>query len=91
MDQYVQKRKERKPLKFVSPSNLILPPQILDDGTYDFGNVYYNQIFNKLDKSYQKTLLTLYTEENGVKNYDMLLGALSNNIIGNELGFREFF
>ena len=91
MDKYIQKRKERKPLEFVSPSNLILPPQILDDGTYDFGNVYYNKIFNKLDKSYQKTLLTLYTEENGVKNYDMLLSALSNNIVGKELGFREFF
>ena len=87
MDKYIQKRKERKPLEFVSPSNLILPPQILDDGTYDFGNVYYNKIFNKLDKSYQKTLLTLYTEENGVKNYDMLLSALSNNIVGKELGF----
>ena len=90
MDKYIQNQKDKKPLTFVQPNNLILPPQILDDGTYDFGNVIYNNIFNKLDKSYQKTLLTLYTEENGIKNYNMLLSNLSN-IVSNELGFREFY
>jgi hypothetical protein len=90
MDKYVQNRKDKKPLSFVAPSNLIIPPQILDDGTYDFGNMIYNKFFNRLDKSYQKTLLTLYTEENGVKNYNTLLSTLSN-IIANELEFREFF
>jgi hypothetical protein len=89
MDKYIENRKNKQKLSFVSPSNLILPPQILEDGTYDFGNVIYNKFFNKLDKSYQKTLLTLYSEENGVKNYNLLLNALSN-IVGNELGFREF-
>jgi hypothetical protein len=90
MDKYIQKRKDKKALTFVSPGNLIFPPQILDDGTYDFGNVIYNKYFNKLDKSYQKTLLTLYTEENGVKNYNMLLNTLSN-IVAKELDFREFY
>jgi hypothetical protein len=89
MDKYVQNRKDNQKLSFVSPSNLIFPPQILEDGTYDFGNVIYNKFFNKLDKSYQKTLLTLYTEENGVKNYNMLLNALAN-IVAKELDFREF-
>lgn len=82
--------KDKKPLQFVSPENLILPPQILDDGTYDFGINIYNDIFNKLDKSYQKTLLTLYTDENGVKNYNMLINALSG-LIGNELGFKNYY
>jgi hypothetical protein len=90
MDKYIQNRKDNKPLIFVQPGNLIIPPQILDDGTYDFGNVNYNKFFNKLDKSYQKTLLTLYTEENGVKNYNMLLNTLSN-IVAKELDFREFY
>jgi hypothetical protein len=90
MDKYVENRKNKQKLSFVSPSNLILPPQILEDGTYDFGNVIYNKFFNKLDKSYQKTLLTLYSEENGIKNYNMLLNTLSN-IVANELGFREFY
>jgi len=90
MDKYIQNRKDNKQLVFVQPGNLIIPPQILDDGTYDFGNVNYNKFFNKLDKSYQKTLLTLYTEENGVKNYNMLLNTLSN-IVAKELDFREFY
>ena len=90
MDKYVENRKNKQKLSFVSPSNLIFPPQILEDGTYDFGNVIYNKFFNKLDKSYQKTLLTLYSEENGIKNYNMLLNTLSN-IVANELGFREFY
>ena len=90
MDNYVKDSKDKKPLAFVSPNNLIMPPQILDDGKYDFGNNIYNNIFNKLDKSYQKTLLTLYTDENGTKNYNMLINALAG-IVGNELGFRNYF
>ncbi len=90
MDNFIKNRQDKKPLKFVTPSNLILPPKILQDGTFDFGNITYNKIFNKLEKSYQNTLLTLYSEENGVKNYNSLINALSN-IIGNELGFREFY
>jgi hypothetical protein len=90
MDKYIENRKNKQKLSFVAPSNLILPPQILEDGTYDFGNVIFNKFFNKLEKNYQKTLLTLYTEENGNKNYDMLLTTLSN-IVANELGFREFY
>jgi hypothetical protein len=90
MDKYIQNRKNKKPSTFVAPSNLILPPQILEDGSYDFGNAIYNKYFNKLDNNYKKTLLTLYTEEDGMKSYKPLLTTLSN-IIGGELGFREFF
>lgn len=79
-------KQNRKLCKFISPNNLIIPPQLLDDGTYDFGNETYNDIFNKLDKSYQNTLLTLYSVQNGKKNYRMLSDTL-DNIVSKELNF----
>jgi hypothetical protein len=79
-------KQNRKLCKFISPNNLIIPPQLLDDGTYDFGNETYNDIFNKLDKSYQNTLLTLYSIQNGKKNYRMLSDTL-DNIVSKELNF----
>ena len=84
MNNYVENKRQKKNLEFVNPSNLIIPPQILDNGSYDFGNKTYNNIFNKYDKSYQTTLLSLYSEKNGVKNYDMMINAL-NNIVQQEL------
>lgn len=90
MDQLIQHSKNKTKMEFVSPSNLIIPPQILDNGTYDFGNSVYNNIFNKLDKSYQKTLLTLYTQQNGVKNYKMLLESLAYILI-NDLDLTGFY
>ena len=85
MNEYVDNTKQNKPLIFVKPNNLIIPPQILEDGSYDFGNKTYNDIFNKYDKSYQNTLLTLYTEKNGVRNYDMLIDGI-NTLLKQELG-----
>jgi hypothetical protein len=85
MNTYIENKRQKKPLEFVNPSNLIIPPQILENGTYDFGNKTYNNIFNKYDKSYQNTLLSLYSEENGVKNYNMMINGLTN-IIKQELG-----
>jgi hypothetical protein len=89
MDSCINLRQNRKPCKFITPSNLILPPQILDDGKYDFGNEVYNNIFNKLDKPYQNTLLTVYSVKNGVKNYKMLEDVLGN-IVAKELSFSGF-
>jgi hypothetical protein len=85
MTQNIKNKKEKKPLQFVAPSKLIMPPQILEDGTYDFGNKTYNNIFNKFDKSYQKTLLTLYSEKNGVRNYDMMTNGIAS-IVKQNLG-----
>jgi hypothetical protein len=85
MNNYIENKRQKKKLVFVNPSNLIIPPQILDNGSYDFGNQTYNNIFNKYDKSYQNTLLSLYKEENGNKNYDMMINGL-NNIVQQELG-----
>jgi hypothetical protein len=89
MDSCINLKQNRKPCKFITPSNLILPPQILDDGKYDFGNEVYNNIFNKLDKPYQNTLLTVYSVKNGVKNYKMLEDVLGN-IVAKELSFSGF-
>jgi len=89
MNKYVKYKKENKPLDFATPSNLIFPPEVLEDDKYDFGNEIYNDIFNKQDKSYQNTLLTLYNEKNGVKDYTMLVDAL-NNLIKQEVGFNKY-
>jgi hypothetical protein len=89
MDKYVQYKNENKPLEFVMPSNLIIPPKLLEDGKYDFGNDVYNNIFNKLDKSYQKTLLTLYSEKDGKRNYNMMIDTI-NNIVKQQLGFTNY-
>lgn len=89
MNKYVKYKKENKPLEFATPSNLIFPPQILEDGKYDFGNEIYNENFNKQDKSYQNTLLTLYTEKNGVRDYTMLVDTL-NNLIKQQVGFNKY-
>jgi len=90
VNNYVKNKQLNKPLQFVSPSNLIVPPQIVDNGIYNFGNKTYNDIFNKYDKSYQNTLLTLYKEDNGVRNYDMMVDAL-NNIVKRELGINMLY
>ena len=89
MSMYVKYKKENKPIEFVVPDNLIIPPRILENGTYDFGNDIYNQTFNKQDKSYQKILLTTYTEKNGVKDYSTLIDIL-NNLIKQDIGFNKF-
>ena len=89
MDSCVSSKQNKKQCKFITPDNLILPPQILDDGQYDFGNEVYNNIFNKLDKSYQNTLLGVYSIKDGKKNYKMLEDALGN-IIAKELSFTGF-
>ena len=69
MNNCVKARLEGKPCQFTNPSNLIIPPQILDDGNYDFGNTIYNNFFNKLGKGYHNILLKLFIEKDGVKDY----------------------
>ena len=89
MNSCVKLKQNKQACKFVTPSNLILPPQIFDDGKYDFGNKIYNDIFNNLDKPYQTTLLGIYSVKNGVKNYKMLEDALGN-IVAKELSFSGY-
>jgi hypothetical protein len=53
---------------------------------YDFGNPVYNEIFNKFDESYKNTLLSLFSIEDGSKNYSMLEKTLSD-IVKKKLKF----
>ena len=85
----------QKPCVFITPSNLILPPQISHiekDGKekeeYDFGNKVYNDLFNAFTPGYQSTLLTLYSKKGGIKNYKMMEDTL-NSLLEQELGFSK--
>jgi hypothetical protein len=83
-------REENKNCRFVAPKNLIVPPELSENGEYNFGqgNEAYNALFNNLDKTYQNTLLTLYSEKNGVKNYSMFIDTL-NKLLAKDLGFEN--
>ena len=89
MTSCVNSKRVKKPCEFKGPSNLIFPPQLLDDDKYDFGNETYNNIFNSLDKSYQKNLLSLYSNKNGVNDYSMMENTL-NTIVAKELQFDKY-
>ena len=88
----VNARQKGKGCEVIAPKNLIIPPNKLENGKYDFGVQIYSDLFNtKLDPSTQNTYLTLFNEKDGVKNYDMLINAM-NNLVAKETGFdRGFF
>jgi hypothetical protein len=90
MDNCVRARLQNKSCEFTNPSNLIIPPQLIEDGMYDFGNPVYNKIFNKFDESYKNTLLSLFSTnpEDGVKNYSMMENTLAD-IVKKELNFNK--
>lgn len=90
MDNCVKARLQNKSCEFTNPSNLIIPPQLIDDGNYDFGNSVYNDIFNKFDESYKNTLLSLFSTnpEDGSKNYSMMENTLAD-IVKKELKFNR--
>jgi hypothetical protein len=89
MKSCVNLKRVKKPCEFKGPSNLIFPPHIQDDDQYDFGNETYNNIFNKLDKSYRKNLLSLYSNKNAVNDYSMMENTL-NTIVAKELQFDKY-
>jgi hypothetical protein len=85
----VNDRKKGKGCEVIAPKNLIIPPNKLENGKYDFGVQIYSDLFNtKLDPSTQNTYLTLFNEKDGVKNYDMLIHAM-NNLVAKETGFNR--
>ena len=81
-------RKNKKPCEFILPDDLILPPNLLEDGTYDLGNQYFNDVFNSLNKSYKETLLTLRSIKNGVEDYSLMKDGLIR-IIKQKLQFEK--
>jgi hypothetical protein len=90
MNSCVNLRTSGKPCELIAPRELIVPPTLLSNGKYDFGIKIYNDIFNKLDKSTQKTYLTLFVETNGIKNYKTLIETM-NRLIETEVGFERGF
>jgi hypothetical protein len=78
MDQYISSRKDKKPMVFVEPLNLIIPPNEMPDGSYDFGNDLYNDFYNDPKNSIYQTF-----------EPSMLRNAM-NDIIAKELGFKKF-
>jgi hypothetical protein len=83
MNRCVNLRKNGKPCNLFLPSNTQFPPVQLENGQYDFGNEIVNNLFNKLNKSYQSTLLTLYSEKDGIKNYNMMKDSLESLLAKN--------
>ena len=59
MDLYAKNIQEKQIQKFVYPRNVIFPPRKLSDGSFDFGNEFYNEVSNiykGLIIDYQKDL-----------------------------------
>jgi hypothetical protein len=84
-------RKQNLSCQFINSPNLIIPPNIEnedDQNYYNFGVEIYNVVFNKLENSHKQTLLTLFSEKNGIKNYNMLEEALAN-LVSKELKFDD--
>ena len=77
MNNCIKLRKERKPCELFIPKQTQFPPVQDANGKYDFGSEIINNLFNSLSKSYQGTLLTLYSEKDGVKSYNMLKDTLA--------------
>ena len=83
----VNDRKKGKPCEVVAPKNLIIPPNKLEDGKYDFGVKIYSDLFNsKLEPSLQNTYLKLFIVRNGVNDYNILRDAM-NRLVAKETGF----
>jgi len=78
MDKYVESRKDKKPMVFVEPPNLIIPPNALPDGVYDFGNELYNEFYNDPENSVYKTF-----------GPSMLRDAM-NNVVAKQLDFKKY-
>jgi hypothetical protein len=82
----VNARANKQPCKIIAPKDLILPPELLPSGQYNFGVKIYSDAFNKLSKDSQKMYLTLNVEyKDGTKDWKGLINAM-NELITNELG-----
>jgi hypothetical protein len=83
----VNDRKKGKPCEVVTPKNLIIPPNKLENGKYDFGIQIYSDLFNnKLEPSLQNTYLKQFLVRDGVKDYNILKDSM-NRLVAKETGF----
>jgi hypothetical protein len=90
MNTCIKLRKEKKRCELFLPKQTQFPPVVGEDGKYDFGSKIVNRLFNRLSKSYQDTLLTLYSVKDGVKSYNMLKDTLTS-ILAKEVGFERAY
>ena len=90
--QYVKDKEQKRSRTFLNPTNLIIPPQILQDGKYDFGNQIYNNIFNnKIQKIQRDILIGMISKMNNSSNTNsgQFMEALGT-IVGKELQFTPY-
>ena len=101
MNKCMNNKNNGKPCKIFLPHQTILPPKLLEDGSYDFNSELINRIFNKQDEYQKKIQLTFYTQEddldkplvnglrpkkiNGPKNYNLLKNTLED-LLEKEIG-----
>lgn len=77
--------------RFITPKNIILPPEVGPDGKVNFGINIYNQAFETLPEQQKKLYLTFYNEKDGIRNYNMLENAM-NDLVAKMVQFdRGFF
>jgi hypothetical protein len=88
MHSCVNLKKQDKPCEIITPDELIVPPRVSENGQYDFGIAFYNEVFNKLPETLQETYLTFYTTNDGVKNYKKMIDAL-NRLVADETDFTK--
>jgi hypothetical protein len=86
MNNCVAARNQKQPCTFTRPQNLMLPPEETFDGSLDFGVNIYNQAFKKLSNEEKIHYLSLYSENNGIKNYNML-GDAMDRLVSKTLEF----
>jgi hypothetical protein len=84
MNNCVNSRMKKQACKFTEPPNLIIPPNVLQNGKYDFGVNIYNDVFNKLPTSLKETYLTMFSQQNGNKNYEI------NKLVEKETKFNAY-
>jgi len=96
--QYVKDKEQKRSRTFLNPTNLIIPPQILQDGKYDFGNPIYNNIFNnKIQKIQRDILIGMISKMNNSSNTNTNTNTNSGQfmealgtIVGKELQFTSY-
>jgi hypothetical protein len=87
----VNARAKGKVCVFTAPDELIIPPNKLQNGQYDFGVQIYNDEFSNLPESLQKTYLSMHLPaKDGTKNlnYNMMRNAM-NDLVEKAVNFNR--
>jgi hypothetical protein len=85
----INAKQKGKPCLLFLPRQTQFPPTVLADGTYDFNSELVNTLFNSLEPSHRKILLTLNSVKDGIANYDMLKKALIDLLTKNLINYNN--